>query len=1012
MATRIYLPWGNTPDVTPSDWEFANQVLTYTYKGVTTPDSSALSNSFVGATGTTSPILRAMVRWVIGPVAAQTISGTLRGQMQGYQSATGANATLAIAAKIIQSDGSDRAVLLAPTASDNITPPPEFGTTLNNRQFNNASEVTDIPITSQDASDGDYLVIEIGFRSQTTTSRNITLRLGCVASSGDLPVETTGTTATTYRPWIEFSDDIQWQSNDQNIDAGTNTVTFSAPTATLSIPHTDFKYVGISSRSTSTTLNYTAQAGNLLIACVKWEGSSGGLGVSTIQEGSGQYFDDIGTLANASTDMHSQVGWLFASAGGTNTYTVTIDGTEAWIEWFLIEFEPPTGCTGVVLDAEDAIGEPSGYPSTSPEIDLTDNGQVGLVIGFCAGYVEGAWEQHYIPLSVAATVLWNSASYYTTGFYRKLDSGTGVEASAYTSQSTLWDAHIVAFKGPTSGGAQNVSAGSNTVTTTNPTAGYSLGDPLIQAGANVVTFSAPTCALNVAINLAAGGVIELDDFNRGDGGLGSEWTALTAGTLLISSQQVVPGAMGTDAAYAKNDFPSALGDQYVEAKIWVTGGGASAYDGPGLVLRGAIPVGNGTYYRVVVNKYSGGVGSIGVGKFIDGAWTALNTLNLGATWVDGDTLKAVITGYVIEVFVNGVSKGTVTDNGQSIATGYPGIGYSSAVTSAAIDDFSSGDSSGAAPTVIITAPNATITQGLSLAAGQNVVTITNPDATVSSGGINVTAGQNTVTITNPDVGLTRQTSVQAGTNTVTVTNPVVSISAVASIAGGQQEITLTAPAANVSSGGVNVTAGINTVTISNFTAVLDIGGNNVQLQAGTNTVTTTAPDSTLSLGGTGIQAGVQTVTFSNFTAGVNIGGTNISAGEQGITVTAPIATLNIQSPGTYLDAGENSVVVTNFTATLSLGNAGIAAGQNLVTFTSPVASMGIAVQVMATTNTVTITNPSTSFALGAVQIQAGQNIVNIEAPPAYLVIPGTGEGEQSPRATRFRLGKRLDWRHK
>lgn len=201
MPTKIYLPSTGAPPVTPSTWNFPNIVNPLTFAGVTTKIPSALTSK-TEATGTTSPIFRAMLRYVIGPLSGQTIAGTISLVMRDQESNAGANATLAIAVKIIKPDGTDRAVLLAYTASDSATSPYEMTTSLVSGRAYNVSEVYPIPLTSQAATSGDYLVIEIGFRSATTVSRNITLRYGD-ASANDL---TDGTgESNDYNPWAIFS---------------------------------------------------------------------------------------------------------------------------------------------------------------------------------------------------------------------------------------------------------------------------------------------------------------------------------------------------------------------------------------------------------------------------------------------------------------------------------------------------------------------------------------------------------------------------------------------------------------------------------------------------------------------------------------------------------------------------------------------------------------------------------------------------------------------------------------
>lgn len=205
MPTLIYLPSSGAPDVTPSTWIFPNQINPVTYKAATTKAGTALTTK-TEATGTTSPTTRAMVRWVIGPLAAQSISGTVRAVIRCSESNTGANATLAMAIKIIQPNGADRATLLGVTASDSATAPYEMNTVLDSRRVWTANETEPLSLTTQSASAGDYLVIEMGFRSATTTTRNVSLRLGD-ASASNLAYGDGETND--YNGWVEFSGDLQ-----------------------------------------------------------------------------------------------------------------------------------------------------------------------------------------------------------------------------------------------------------------------------------------------------------------------------------------------------------------------------------------------------------------------------------------------------------------------------------------------------------------------------------------------------------------------------------------------------------------------------------------------------------------------------------------------------------------------------------------------------------------------------------------------------------------------------------
>ena len=208
MSTRIYLPSSGSAPVTPSTWNFPYQVTTtYTLPGVLAKGTTALT-SRTSATGTTSPRLSGVMRYVIGPLSAGSIAGTVNLAMMCSESNAGADTTLAIAVKIIQPGGADRAVLLAAVGSDLETSPTELTTTLSTRRAYSLTEVRPIPLTTQSATAGDYLVIEIGFRSATTVSRSIVQRHGD-NSANDLA---DGDGATNdYAPWVDFSQTLSFQ---------------------------------------------------------------------------------------------------------------------------------------------------------------------------------------------------------------------------------------------------------------------------------------------------------------------------------------------------------------------------------------------------------------------------------------------------------------------------------------------------------------------------------------------------------------------------------------------------------------------------------------------------------------------------------------------------------------------------------------------------------------------------------------------------------------------------------
>lgn len=208
MSTRIYLPSSGAAPVTPAAWQFGEQTTNpLTFEGRLFPSGTAMTTK-TEASSAVSPNLRGMLRYVVGPIKGQTINGTVRGQIGGAENNAGANATPALAIKVIQPNGADRGILLAPAASDAAAAPWEFALALTNSRFTNSSEAFAIPLTEQVAQAGDYLALEIGFRSATATPRNISLRYGDAAAS-DLPED--ASSQTDLNPWLELSANVELQ---------------------------------------------------------------------------------------------------------------------------------------------------------------------------------------------------------------------------------------------------------------------------------------------------------------------------------------------------------------------------------------------------------------------------------------------------------------------------------------------------------------------------------------------------------------------------------------------------------------------------------------------------------------------------------------------------------------------------------------------------------------------------------------------------------------------------------
>lgn len=212
MATRLY-GVRDTITVTPSSWSAGWNKTTGAVdsrlSAFVGSDQPGRGTNAIAASGT-SGHFTAVHREISPPLAAQTISGTFKGQRRCNEAATGDNFTLAVAIKVIQSDGTDRGVLLAVSASDNTSAtPPEMATSGTNRRCLDSSESASLTLSSVDASAGDRIVIEWGFRQASTSTNNGTISWGSDVIS-DLPEDDTDTGV--KNNWGEFSGTIAWES--------------------------------------------------------------------------------------------------------------------------------------------------------------------------------------------------------------------------------------------------------------------------------------------------------------------------------------------------------------------------------------------------------------------------------------------------------------------------------------------------------------------------------------------------------------------------------------------------------------------------------------------------------------------------------------------------------------------------------------------------------------------------------------------------------------------------------
>lgn len=222
MATRLYLTAAAAP-VTPA----AATYTIWTLPASPGPTANKLARTGIwpGATtfstvaqtkgNTTANTDHCIRKFVSDPlVGAQSISntGTLRGQALMLESATTANAHTQIVAKVVSNDGATLRGTLY-TGDSRTGTVDEITTTIRNQ---NVPAITIDPVTltnTVSALDGDRILVEIGFRANSTTSTHgCSLRFGSTATPGganDLAID--GTETTDLNGWVEFSQNFNFE---------------------------------------------------------------------------------------------------------------------------------------------------------------------------------------------------------------------------------------------------------------------------------------------------------------------------------------------------------------------------------------------------------------------------------------------------------------------------------------------------------------------------------------------------------------------------------------------------------------------------------------------------------------------------------------------------------------------------------------------------------------------------------------------------------------------------------
>ena len=144
-------------------------------------------------------------QYVSDGLAAQTLTGNVKAQLQCLEAHASNNLQLAIKVLVISNDGTTALSTLLAIARGGTEPT----TALTNRTY------PSVAMGSYACADGDRLCVEIGLgglptSGSGTNSHNGSIRWGGSAAGGDLPIDDTDT-GTTLRPWIEFANTFTFQ---------------------------------------------------------------------------------------------------------------------------------------------------------------------------------------------------------------------------------------------------------------------------------------------------------------------------------------------------------------------------------------------------------------------------------------------------------------------------------------------------------------------------------------------------------------------------------------------------------------------------------------------------------------------------------------------------------------------------------------------------------------------------------------------------------------------------------
>jgi hypothetical protein len=205
MATRLYPNTTDSGIDNTRDAAWANGATGNAR--VLAREKAVFGTDFAGTNGSSTNPSNSLIRkWISPPLAAQTISGTFKGQMKVNEADALLNAFSQVVVKVFSSGGSLRGTLIA-AHTNALSSEWPTGTATNRKAP--LSALSPVSVSSLAVQDGDRIQVEFGFRATSTSTAAANIRLDGSSGGADLPEDETSTTTTAYA-WFEFSQDLLW----------------------------------------------------------------------------------------------------------------------------------------------------------------------------------------------------------------------------------------------------------------------------------------------------------------------------------------------------------------------------------------------------------------------------------------------------------------------------------------------------------------------------------------------------------------------------------------------------------------------------------------------------------------------------------------------------------------------------------------------------------------------------------------------------------------------------------